>query len=308
MNGELISDRPADTALAVECVDRAAVQEFLPQLADWLLPGSLYAVEHTWPQLYRNDGGGAFFVIRDGERLLSHCACRMAIRRDGARTEQVCLLGSVATEPAARGLGLAGHLLQHAIETLAPQVSRFLLWAERPELYARAGFVDSGADRCLLLARRPRRSPNGIVRLATVRDHDALHRLHDDKPVRIERSRKTMSTLLTTPGMSTAVLERDGQPVAYACTGKGADLQGHWHELGGSDEDLAALLPEAMHLGDQIESMLLLPPYRAALETMLAPSIVDEIAVPGPMQRPGTASPPHGTPNDSCWIDGLDSV
>ena len=111
-----------------------------------------------------------------------------------------------------------------------------------------------------------------------------------------------MSTLLTTPGMTTVVLERHGEVVAYACTGKGADLAGHWHELGGRDADLAELLPAAMHCTNQIEAALLVPPYRQELCDRLAGQILDELWVPGPMVRPAP------DPSIGCWIDGLDSV
>jgi predicted GNAT family N-acyltransferase len=286
---------------SVRRLDREQVQEFLPLLDQWLLDGAVYGVQQTWPQLYRNDGAGAFFVLTDGDRLLSHCAYRTATLRDRDGTREVALLGSVATDPALRGRGLAGEVLQAALASLDDAVDEVLLWAERPELYARHGFVQTGDDACLLLARRPRRELDG-VRLADIRDHHALHGLHLQKPRRIERSVHTMSTLLTTPGMTTVVLERDGRAVAYACTGKGADLQGHWHELGGSDEDLARLIPAAMHCTDQIECALLLPPYRVELRERLQAQVLDEIAVPGPMVR--AAMPPAGP----CWIDGLDSV
>ena len=57
--------------------------------------------------------------------------------------------------------------------------------------------------------------------------------------------------------MTTLVLERDDAIVAYACCGKGADLAGHWHELGGSDRYVAELLRAALHFTDQIEAVLL---------------------------------------------------
>jgi len=286
---------------SVRRLGREQVQEFLPLLDDWLLDGAVYGVQHTWPQLYRNDGAGAFFVMTDGDRLLSHCAYRTAVLHDGDERRDVALLGSVATAPELRGRGLASQVLQAALTSLRGEVDDVLLWAERPELYARHDFVDTADDCCLLLARRPRRELAG-VRLADVRDHHALRELHEQKPRRIARSIRTMSTLLTTPGMTTLVLERDGAPVAYACTGKGADLQGHWHELGGSDEDLAVLVPAAMHFTDQIEAALLLPPYRGELRERLAAQVLDEIAVPGPMVRARQPRP------GGCWIDGLDSV
>lgn len=287
---------------SVQRLDRAGVQRFLPLLDAWLLEGAAYGVQQTWPQLYRNDGEGAFFVVIEGDELLSHCAYRTATLRDGGCDRSIALLGSVATAPGARGQGLAGAVLQAALDSLRGEVDEVLLWAERPELYARHGFAPSGDDACLVLARRPRRTRDD-VRLADVRDHAALHALHQQKPRRVERSLRTMSTLLTTPGMTTVVLERDGEAVAYACTGKGADLQGHWHELGGADEDLAQLLPEAMHRTDQVQAALLLPPYRRPLAALLADHVIDELAVAGPMVR--SAQTDARRP---CWIDGLDSV
>lgn len=289
------------SAQAVRRLDRAAVQRFLPLLDEWLLDGAPYGVQHTWPLLYRSDGDGAFFGILDEGQLLSHCAYRTATLCDGEEQRRVALIGSVATAPAARGRGLAGEVLRAALASLEPDVTEALLWAERPDLYARHGFRETAPDTRLVLARRPWHD-GPTVRPASVRDYEALHELHAQKPLRIDRSLRSTSTLLTTPGMKTIVLERGGAPVAYACTGKGADLQGHWHELGGADEDIAALLPAAMHLTGQVEAALLLPPYRAALGRMLARHVVSEGAVPGPMRSSQT--PTYG----ARWIDGLDSV
>ena len=152
-----------------------------------------------------------------------------------------------------------------------------------------------------MLARRPHPDRTG-VRPATIADHDALHALHEQKPFRVQRSASTMSGLLSTPGMTTLVLERDARIVAYACCGKGADLHEHWHELGGSDDDLARLLPAALHHTGQIEAVLLVPPWRRRLRELLARHVVDEGVVPGPMWRSTAGELPP------CWIDGLDSV
>ena len=57
-----------------------------------------------------------------------------------------------------------------------------------------------------------------------------------------------------------------------------------------------------MHLTDQIEAALLLPPYRQELGERLLAQTLDEVAVPGPMMCPAP------DPAQSCWIDGLDSV
>ncbi|MBL8739237.1 MAG: GNAT family N-acetyltransferase [Planctomycetes bacterium] len=289
-------------AVALHEVSRAAMQRWLPQLDAWLLPGSIYSVQHTWPQLYRSDGGGRFFVATDGERLLSHCAFRTVELHGAHGRTPIHLLGSVATDPDLRGQGLASAVLDSALAAADASARHTLLWAERPELYARAGFAPGRPERCLTLLRRPRRPIAGHVRPATIADHATLHALHEANPLRVERSPAAMSGLLTTPGLSTLVLERDGAVVAYACTGKGADLHGFWHELGGSDEDLAELLPAALHALGEIEMQLLLPPYRHELPTLLGAMVAHEVQVPGPMVRS------LGEPLPDCWIDGLDSV
>lgn len=289
-------------APTVQETTRAAMQPWLPQLDEWLLPGAFYGVQHTWPQLYRSDGGGRFFVVADGDRLLSHCAVRTVTLRTPNGAQPVNLLGSVVTDPSLRGQGLASAVLAAALQATAAAAPHTLLWAERPELYARAGFVAGRDERILVLLRRPRRPTNGLVREATFADHGALQRLHAQKPVHVERTPLAMSGLLTTPGLTTLVLERDGAIVAYVCTGKGADLQGHWHELGGSDEDLAELLPAAMHTIEAIEAAVLVPPYRPQLHELLGRAVAGEATIPGPMVRS------LGVPLADAWIDGLDSV
>lgn len=288
-------------APTVREVDRATLQRWLPCLDAWLVPDAFYGVQHTWPQLYRSDGDGRFFVVTEGDRLLSHCATRLVTVHGSGPPFAACLLGSVATAPQHRGQGLASLVLAAALRANDAAARHTLLWAERPELYARAGFVAGADETCLVLARRPHPMRDGVRPLA-VRDHAALHALHERKRWRVERSLRTMSNLLSTPGMTTVVLERAGEVVAYACCGKGADLQGQWHDLGGSDEDLAQLLPAALHVAGQTEAVLLLPPWRDELRARLASHVVQAATVPGPLHRsPGEALP-------ACWIDGLDSV
>lgn len=293
------------TALAspvtVRPIDRAALVPWLPALDEWLLPGSLYSVHHTWPQLYRSDGHGRHFGAVAGDRLLSHCAYRLAELHHDGDCHRVALLGSVATDPDHRGHGLATAVLDHALATAAAEADHVLLWAERPDLYARAGFRPSPPDTALVLARRPNPDRTGI-RFATIADHPALHTLHERKPRRIARSGGVMSGLLTTPGLTTVVRERDGAVVAYACCGKGADLHGHWHELGGDDAELAALLPVALHLAEQTEAVLLVPSYRPGLAAALGRAVIDRAEVPGPMVRSFRGHLP------AAWVDGLDSV
>ena len=188
------------STLSVQEVDRRRLQPWLPQLDAWLLPGAFYGVQHTWPQLYRSDGGGRFFVITAGDELLSHCALRTVTVHGAAGAVRVNLLGSVVTSPEHRGQGLAGQVLGAALSATAADAAHTLLWAEQEGLYARRGFVPGRAEVALMLARRPR-SHAATVRPATLADHAALFALHEQKPWRTARTATAMSGLLTTPGL-----------------------------------------------------------------------------------------------------------
>lgn len=287
---------------AVRSLDRREVRSHLEQLSAWLLPGSGYGVEHTWPMLYRSDGDGALRGLFAGERLLAHCAFRTVdlVTTDGPR--RVALLGSVATDPAHRGHGLATQLLQSVLsECRASGLAAVLLWAEQPTLYSRCGFTAGPTEQCLVL--RAAAVVDPAIRPAAIADHARLLELHRRKPLRVERSLRVMSGLLTTPGMSTFVLERGGEVVAYACCGKGADLQNWWHETGGADADVAALLPGAVRSLGASASFVLLPPYRRDLPALLAQHLLERSGLDGPMVCGLDAC---GLP--PCYVDGLDSV
>jgi N-acetylglutamate synthase-like GNAT family acetyltransferase len=288
---------------ALQRLDRAGVQRHLDTLTEWLLPDSFYRVQHTWPQLYRSDGGGNFLVLLQQGRLVSHCAFREAILFAGQGTLRAALLGSVATDPAERGRGHAGRLLREALDDCRRRdLDVVVLWAERPDLYARAGFAPGPVEHAVVLSRHPCRD-DAHVRRAEIRDHCALHELHERKPWRVQRTPAAMSGLLTAPGLSTFVFEDGGRIRAYACCGKGADLQGVWHEVGGDDEHVARLLPAAMAQLEQRTAVCLLPPYRTGLTGILAASVVEALVLAGPM-----VAWLHPEAARAFWVDGLDSV
>ena len=283
---------------------RAAILPFLELIDEWLLPGAFYGVQHTWPQLYRSDGDGRFCALFDGARLVSQCAFRIANARTAAGPRRIALLGSVVTDPDFRGQGLAQRVVRATLETVRHEGADLaVLWAEEPGLYARCGFAPGAEETCCVVEATTGLRAGDFVRQATIHDHPRLHELHAQKPLGVERSLRMMSALLSTPGLSTFVLERDGAVVAYACTGKGADLHGWWHEFGGSDEDVAELLPRALELAGQPQALAIVPPYRHALVRELGPACIDVAQVGGPMAA-GLREPVA----PALFVDGLDSV
>jgi len=181
----------------------------------------------------------------------SACAILARDFRVAGRTLRAGLIGSVATEPAWRGRGLATELLAKAEAELRAQGCLFaLLWADDPSFYLARGYAPFGAEDDYLLVDElvpllP--EPSGVRALAPG-DAPFLRRLHALHPAHVERSEAEFAALLAIPGMLTLVRARAAAPghpplpVAYACLGRGRDLVDTIHDWGGNTEDVLALV------------------------------------------------------------------
>jgi GNAT superfamily N-acetyltransferase len=189
------------------------------------------------------------------------------------RTVRGGLIGSVATDPAWRGRGLATRLLARAERELAARGCLFtLLWANEASYYLERGYAPFGVENDFLLVpglARELPRPTGVRELRPG-DAQFLHRIHRQHAAHVERSPAETEALLALPGMLVLVRERaaaSGQPalpVAYACLGRGRDLADAIHEWGGPCEDVLALvrahLERRFPAGEQGALFLMAPP------------------------------------------------
>jgi GNAT superfamily N-acetyltransferase len=210
-----------------------------------------------YPLVFGADGPGRVVVAEERGRVVSACAVLERVLRfpDAAgvtRRLQVGLVGSVTTAEDARGRGLAGAVLERAEAELARSgCALAMLWADDPRFYQRRGYREVGAELDLVLSTDvARRLPTGSeVSTARPADVAALHALHRSQGRRTERSLEETRALLATPGMTTAVARDDaGRPLAYACLGRGHDLEGVVHEWAGEPEAVLRCL-RALHAG-----------------------------------------------------------
>lgn len=255
----------------------------------------------TWPQVYGARPLAVRIGLFDGDELLSHAAARTVELVTGDGPRRAMLIGSVATAPQRRGEGLASALLDELAAIGRDEgCDLLLLWSDRWEFYARLGYAPAGAQQELRVAAGTQPLPG--LRRARPSDAVALHALHERKPLRVRRSLTEMAVLLSAGRMQTFVHERDGVVDAYACLGKGGDLAGWWHELGGADAVLAELLPAAMRELGRNGATVILPPYRRELLALL-PAITS--AHSGVV---ALAARVTGGPVASFFVDGLDSL
>lgn len=197
------------------------------------------------PLVFGENSPGRMLQVGEGEDVHSACAilAREFVMPQGRL--KVGLIGSVATDPFWRGKGLATRVLieaEAALEQEGCQIA--LLWANDPSFYYARGYRPLGAEADFVLPRGcAERLPTALgIRELTDADLDAVHTLYTEHSARVERAVEETAALLACPGMETLVLERDDAVVAYACRGRGLDLQDAIHEWGGGVDDVLALV------------------------------------------------------------------
>jgi GNAT superfamily N-acetyltransferase len=234
------------------------------------------------PLIFGASARGRFVRHDDDEgNPLSTCAILERRAVTSAGSFGLGLIGSVVTDPNARGKGYAREVLKVAEQTLgAESCAIAMLWADDPTFYQHLGWIPAGCELDYVLY--PESAffmPDADhVRPATEADTIAIHELYLAHPERLERSLEETDALLGAPKMQIVVHEQGGEVTAYACLGRGDDLEQVVHEWGGTNEAMLACVrhfldargPEAAPL------FLMVPPTREALVHML-----DMIKTPG---------------------------
>lgn len=120
------------------------------RIADWGLSAADEAqIADLLGRCFATDfGGRSFFqqrphlrlVTRAEDRIVGHMALHFRAVRLGGRLTRVAGLADVATDPALRGHGIAGALLQEVIRDARLSNAEFLLLFGTARLYAGAGF------------------------------------------------------------------------------------------------------------------------------------------------------------------------
>ena len=218
-------------------------------LARVLRDGGDLAAEY--PLVFGSGFGGRVLAVAEEGR--ARAACAVLVRDfhlgDGPAGEPLVvrggLIGSIATEEGWRNRGLGTRLLSDAEAALAAEGCAFvLLWARKAGFYLERGYAPIGIEQDFVVERALAQALPEVAgaRDATADDAAAIHALYERHPVRLGRSARETAALLTCPGMTTLVVERDGAAVAYACLGRGADFPGVLHEWGGGAQDVLGLV------------------------------------------------------------------
>jgi GNAT superfamily N-acetyltransferase len=247
-------------------------------LIERALPGGA-SLEEDCPLVFGRGAPGRLVSIEEQGRAVSACATLvrdLAVRGERLR---VGLIGSVVTDPRHRGRGLGSKLLARAQASLAQQGCLLgLLWADDPDFYLRRGWHEAGCEIDFVLdaAARARLPDAGesTLRSGAPDDFGALHRLYNLHGARVDRTPGETRALLSSRGVDTLVLQRGRDIAAYACLGRGRDLEHCVHEWGGAADDVLALVREhgerRARRGEEAPIYLMTPPGAQAMHACLA--------------------------------------
>ena len=224
--------------------------------------GRTLSLAQRLPSVFAS-AGAMTWSAREGGECVSALVCRPFEWLDAGARVQGAMIGLVCTREDHRGKGLAGRLLDMALDDLRERQVQFaVLWAGRPDIYERAGW--RFADRGLLgrmrgdaMAQAPaRRDKEPRPALATL---DALR-----SSPRVVRGEADWSALLPPSTRSRIVIGAG----CYAVIGEHGRV-GYLLDLDGDPAGMAGLI--ASVAGDYDELLLNVPgngPIHAALASL----------------------------------------
>jgi len=243
--------------------------------------------DHEYPMIFGKGARGRVVSLSEDDAVRSACAMLVRDMRCPEARLRLGLIGSVATEAAARGRGHAGRVLAHAEAELAERgCLASLLWADDESFYEAHGYQRVGAEEDFLLERalRPHLGPTDAVRPACANDAAAIHQLYRGHSRRTIRSSAETRALLDGPGMRVFVHEGSDGITAYTCLGRGGDLASVIHEWAGETDGLLACLAATLDAVPGTEPLFLMAPLELPGE--------DEGGLPHCLREVGVPSAP----------------
>lgn len=188
-------------------------------------------------------------VARVNGAFAAHALGTVVLARAAGIRIPVGLIGLVYTDPRWRGRSLASSCVERCAQELSWNGARIVaLWSDLANLYEPLGFRPAGTEWIYTLdptVCREAAGHEGVgleVTPPTPADWPALESLYSAKLSRAERAPGALRELASVPDCTLVVARRNEMSVAYACEGRGDDLQGYAHDWAGEADGVLACL------------------------------------------------------------------
>ena len=226
---------------------RAPLQEEFSEVLDFLTSNLRqtqgWSLADEYPLALNPTNLANVRVIKEDGRILSGAVVKSSLVKSPAALLKVAGIGSVVTDPAFRNQGHSRTVLDSTLEiarSTACDVA--ILWTNLHDFYRKLGFELAGSEISLQIE-KPFASAAQELRFSESNRvaPEAILRLYVQHTCGTIRSVEDVRKSLAIPNMRVyTAWDQNQQLQAYAIEGKGADLNGHIHEWGGS---VSKLLP-----------------------------------------------------------------
>lgn len=224
-----------------------------------------FSMQKEFPALFTDFPGGESLIVTQGEEIIAHLGYVVREFQCADYRMKIGMIGSVVTNKAYRGQGIASRLLKKAFEDLRLKgcvVS--ILWSENAKFYFPLGFYRAGRERDLKFSVDS--VPDVVVpsRKASVQDANQIWRLYQRNPYKIDRSLEEQKHLLQIPNCQVLVTGENAV-TSYIAINKGADFENYIHEWGGNPQDVLQSITYAQRELYPDKELTLIAPMRVDL-------------------------------------------
>jgi len=219
-----------------------------PQVMDFLRqelrPNSAWSLANEYPTALSLSNIHNIRIITDDQKVLSHAVLKPLILRTPMAVFKVAAIGSVVTDSNHRNQGLSRKILDDClIEARRQECDIAMLWTDLYEFYQKMDFELAGTEMSYVIENEFEVPAHKLKFIqGTQVSADAILRLYTQHSVTSVRTSEDIRKFLQIPQtIAHTAWDSNGQLVAYAVEGKGADLTGYIHEWGGNVSHLMAL-------------------------------------------------------------------
>lgn len=227
---------------------RAPLQEEFNEVLNFLTSNlrqtQSWTLAEEYPLALNPSNLGNVRLIKENGKILSGAVVKTSLVKSPAALLKVAGIGSVVTDPAFRNQGHSRAVLDSTLEVAKGTACDIaILWTNLHDFYRKLGFELAGTEVSLRIDKPYVTEGQGLRFSESNRvAPEAIVRLYAQHTCGSIRSVEDVRKSLNIPNMRVyTAWDQNQQLQAYAIEGKGADLNGHIHEWGGSVSKLLSL-------------------------------------------------------------------
>lgn len=213
-------------------------------LNESLRPAQKWTIQEEYPTTLNVQQRSNSRVVMENEQVIAHSILKPLLLKTPTINFKVGAIGSVVTHPSHRGKGLAKRTLVSVMDEACKQSCDIaILWTNLYDYYRNLDFELAASEVSFLISQDLTPAGMGYSFLKTNQvDPQAILKLYTQHTVNSHRTVEDIRLYLKIPQSRIyTAWDQAGAIAAYAIEGKGADLQDHVHEWGGSVPALTSL-------------------------------------------------------------------